>query len=132
MSGATVFMFIAIVFFVLWFTGQMQQREQEISYTQFVRELKDGNVAEAIISQSKSVPTGSVTVTLKDLHAAKIVYVSDVNAVQEMLTKNGVEYQMLKVQEDSMFTTVLLPVVIMLAGVFLLFLLFFARQGFSV
>ena len=129
MSGATVFMFIAIVFFVLWFTGQMQQREQEISYTQFVRELKDGNVAEAIISQSKSVPTGSVTVTLKDLHAAKIVYVSDVNAVQEMLTKNGVEYQMLKVQEDSMFTTVLLPVVIMLAGVFLLFLLFNRQSG---
>ena len=46
MSGVSVVMFIAIVFIALWFTSQMQQRDQEITYSQFVRELKDGNVAE--------------------------------------------------------------------------------------
>ena len=68
MSGASVVMFIAIVFFALWFTGQMQQRDQEITYSQFIKELKDGNVADAIINQSKSVPTGTVTVNLKNPH----------------------------------------------------------------
>ncbi len=128
MSGASVIMFIAIVFFALWFTGQMQQRDQEISYTQFERELKDGNVAAAIISQSKSVPTGTVTVTLNNPHSSRIVYVSDVNEVQVLLSKYNVDYQMLKVQEDTIFSTVVLPVLITMAGVLLIFMLM-NRQG---
>ena len=99
MSGASVVMFIAIVFFALWFTGQMQQRDQEMTYARFEQELKDGNVAGAIINQSRSVPTG----TVKD-------------------------YQLLKVQEDTMFTTVVVPVLITMAGVLLIFMLM-NRQG---
>lgn len=129
MSGASVVMFIAIVFFALWFTGQMQQRDQEITYTQFVRELKDGNVVAAVINQSKSVPTGTVTVTLNNPRSSKIVYVSDVNKVQELLRDYNVDdYEMLKVQEDTMFTTVVLPVLITMAGVLLIFMLM-NRQG---
>lgn len=128
MSGASVVMFIAIVFFALWFTSQMQQRDQEITYPQFVRELKEGNVAEAIITQSKSVPTGTVTVTLSNPRSSRIVYVSDVNEVQELLVKYDIDYQMLKVQEDTMFTTVVLPVLITMAGVLLIFALM-NRQG---
>ncbi len=128
MSGASVVMFIAIVFFTLWFTGQMQQRDQEITYTQFERELKDGNVAAAIVGQSKAVPTGTVTVTLNNPRASRIVYVSDVNEVQALLAKYNVEYQMLKVQEDTLFTTVVLPILITMAGVLLIFMLM-NRQG---
>lgn len=128
MSGATVVMFIAIVFFTLWFTGQMQQREQEMTYTQFVRELENGNVSGAVISQSKSVPTGMVTLTLKGTDSAKVVYVSDVNAVQEMLEDQNVEYQLVKVQEDTLLTSIFIPLLITLAGVFLLFMLL-NRQG---
>lgn len=128
MSSVSVVMFIAIVFFALWFTSQMQQRDQEITYSQFVRELKDGNVADAIITQSKSVPTGTVTVTLGSPRSSRIVYVSDVNEVQELLAKYEVDYQMLKVQEDTMFTTVVLPVLITMAGVLLIFALM-NRQG---
>ncbi len=128
MSGASVVMFIAIVFFALWFTSQMQQRDQEITYPQFVRELKDGNVSEAIITQSKSVPTGTVAVTLNNPRTSRIVYVSDVNEVQELLAKYEVDYQMMKVQEDTVFTTVVLPVLITMAGVLLIFALM-NRQG---
>ncbi len=128
MSGVSVVMFIAIVFFALWFTSQMQQRDQEITYPQFVRELKDGNVAEAVINQSKSVPTGTVTVTLKNPRSARTVNVSDVNEVQELFVKYEVDYQMVRVQEDTMFTTVVLPVLITMAGVLLIFALM-NRQG---
>lgn len=128
MSGVSVVMFIAIVFFALWFTSQMQQRDQEITYPQFVRELKDGNVAEAVITQSKSVPTGTVAVTLSNPRTSRIVYVSDVNEVQELLAKYDIDYQMLKVQEDTIFTTVVLPILITMAGVLLIFALM-NRQG---
>ena len=129
MSGASVVMFIAIVFFALWFTGQMQQRDQEMTYARFEQELKDGNVAGAIINQSRSVPTGTVTVTLNNPRSSRIVYVSDVNEVQELLKKYNVkDYQILKVQEDTMFTTVVVPVLITRAGVLLIFMLM-NRQG---
>lgn len=129
MSGASVVMFIAIVFFALWFTGQMQQRDQEMTYARFEQELKDGNVAGAIINQSRSVPTGTVTVTLNNPRSSRIVYVSDVNEVQELLKKYNVkDYQLLKVQEDTMFTTVVVPVLITMAGVLLIFMLM-NRQG---
>ena len=129
MSGASVVMFIAIVFFALWFTGQMQQRDQEMTYTDFVQQVKDDNVAVAIINQSKSVPTGTVTVTLNNPRSSRIVYVSDVNEVQELLKKYNVkDYQILKVQEDTMFTTVVVPVLITMAGVLLIFMLM-NRQG---
>lgn len=129
MSGASVVMFIAIVFFALWFTGQMQQRDQEMTYARFEQELKDGNVAGAIINQSRSVPTGTVTVTLNNPRSSRIVYVSDVNEVQELLKKYNVkDYQILKVQEDTMFTTVVVPVLITMAGVLLIFMLM-NRQG---
>ena len=129
MSGASVVMFIAIVFFTLWFTGQMQQRDQEMTYARFEQELKDGNVAGAIINQSRSVPTGTVTVTLNNPRSSRIVYVSDVNEVQELLKKYNVkDYQILKVQEDTMFTTVVVPVLITMAGVLLIFMLM-NRQG---
>ena len=129
MSGASVVMFIAIVFFALWFTGQMQQRDQEMTYARFEQELKDGNVAGAIINQSRSVPTGTVTVTLNNPRSSRVVYVSDVNEVQELLKKYNVkDYQILKVQEDTMFTTVVVPVLITMAGVLLIFMLM-NRQG---
>lgn len=129
MSGASVVMFIAIVFFALWFTGQMQQRDQEMTYARFEQELKDGNVAGAIINQSRSVPTGTVTVTLNNPRSSRVVYVSDVNEVQELLKKYNVkDYQLLKVQEDTMFTTVVVPVLITMAGVLLIFMLM-NRQG---
>ncbi len=128
MSGASVVMFIAIVFFALWFTGQMQQRDQEITYSQFIKELKDGNVTEAIINQSRSVPTGTVTVNLNNPHGSRIVNISDVNETRELLEEYGVVYRVLKVQEETMFTTILVPVLITMAGVFLIFMLM-NRQG---
>ena len=128
MSGASVVMFIAIVFFALWFTGQMQQRDQEMTYTDFVQQVKDDNVAVAIINQSKSVPTGTVSVTLKSPHSSRVVHVSDVNKAQELLSDHKVKYDILKVPEDTMFTTVVVPVLITMAGVFLIFMLM-NRQG---
>ena len=86
-------------------------------------------MAGAIINQSRSVPTGTVTVTLNNPRSSRIVYVSDVNEVQELLKKYNVkDYQLLKVQEDTMFTTVVVPVLITMAGVLLIFMLM-NRQG---
>ena len=86
-SGATVVVFIAVIFFVLWMTSRVQMRGQEITFTQFEQEIKDDNVTEVVINQNKAVPTGVVTLTLRDSRETGRVNVSDVNETQKLLDK---------------------------------------------
>lgn len=115
-SGATVVVFIAVIFFVLWMTSRVQMRGQEITFTQFEQEIKDGNVTEVVINQNKAVPTGVVTLTLRDSRETGRVNVSDVNETQKLLDKNDVEYRISAIPQDSVLSTTVLPVVLMLVG----------------
>ena len=115
-SGATVVVFIAVIFFVLWMTSRVQMRGQEITFTQFEQEIKDDNVTEVVINQNKAVPTGVVTLTLRDSREAGRVNVSDVNETQKLLDKNDVEYRISAIPQDSVLSTTVLPVVLMLVG----------------
>ncbi len=127
-GGATFLTFIVIVFLVLWLTNRMQVREQDMTYTSFVQEVKDKNVQDVTIKQNKTVPTGVVTVTLKDSDTTKQVNVSDVNSVQALLEKYNIDYQMPNVQEDSWLTTILMPLLFTFLGITLIFM-FMNRQG---
>lgn len=115
-SGATVVVFIAVIFFVLWMTSRVQMRGQEITFTQFEQEIKDDNVTEVVINQNKAVPTGVVTLTLRDSRKTGRVNVSDVNETQKLLDKNDVEYRISAIPQDSVLSTTVLPVVLMLVG----------------
>lgn len=115
-SGATVVVFIAVIFFVLWMTSRVQMRGQEITFTQFEQEIKDDNVTEVVINQNKAVPTGVVTLTLRDSRETGRVNVSDVNETQKLLDKNDVEYRISAIPQDSVLGTTVLPVVLMLVG----------------
>lgn len=115
-SGATVVVFIAVIFFVLWMTSRVQMRGQEITFTQFEQEIKDDNVTEVVINQNKAVPTGVVTLTLRDSRETGRVNVSDVNETQKLLDKNDVEYRISAIPRDSVLSTTVLPVVLMLVG----------------
>ncbi len=127
-SGATFIAFIVIIFFVLWTTNRMQLRGQELTYTQFEQEVQDNNVDSVVISQNKAVPTGVVTMTLKDSGNTGRVNVSDVNEIQHMLDKNDIEYRLAAVQQDSIMETVVLPVVLTMVGFMFIFMLM-NRQG---
>lgn len=115
-SGATVVVFIAVIFFVLWMTSRVQMRGHEITFTQFEQEIKDDNVTEVVINQNKAVPTGVVTLTLRDSRETGRVNVSDVNETQKLLDKNDVEYRISAIPQDSVLSTTVLPVVLMLVG----------------
>lgn len=115
-SGVTVVVFIAVVFFVLWMTSRVQMRGQEMTFTQFEQEIKDDNVTEVVINQNKAVPTGVVTLTLRDSKETGRVNVSDVNETQKLLDKNDVEYRVNAIPQDSVLSTTVLPVLLMLVG----------------
>ncbi len=127
-SGPTILMFIVIVVAALWMANQLQVHQQEMTYTAFVNEVEDGNVRDVYISQNSAVPTGTVSVTLKDDGTTRTVNVSDVDKVEELLQSNEIDYGMSDVPRESMISTILIPLLITMCGVFLLFFLM-NRQG---
>lgn len=120
--------FVVLIFFVFWFTNRMQVQQNEMSYADFVQEVQDDQIESVTISQNKTVPTGVLGVTLKSGDETKTVNVSDVNAVQELLMDYDVEYEMGNVPQDSWIGSTLLPMLLMMGGVFLVFMLM-NRQG---
>lgn len=120
--------FVALIFFAFWFTNRMQIQQNEMSYADFVQEVQDDQIKSVTISQNKTVPTGVLGVTLKSGDETRTVNVSDVNSVQELLMDYNVKYEMGNVPQDSWIGSTLLPMLLMMGGVFLVFSLM-NRQG---
>lgn len=129
LSGATIISFVVILVVLLWMANQLQMHQQEMTYTSFVSAVQGKNVSDVYINQNSAVPTGTVSVTLKDDGNTRKVNVSDVEQVEKLLTENQVEYRLSDVPKDSMLTTVVVPMLITLGGVFLIFFLMSRQNG---
>ena len=129
LSGATIISFVVILVVVLWMANQLQMHQQEMTYTSFVSAVQGKNVSDVYINQNSAVPTGTVSDTLKDDGNTRKVNVSDVEQVEKLLTENQVEYRLSDVPKDSMLTTVVVPMLITLGGVFLIFFLMSRQNG---
>ena len=129
LSGATIISFVVILVVVLWMANRLQMHQQEMTYTSFVSAVQEKNVSDVYINQNSAVPTGTVSVTLKDDGNTRKVNVSDVEQVEKLLTENQVEYRLSDVPKDSMLTTVVVPMLITLGGVFLIFFLMSRQNG---
>ena len=129
LSGATIISFVVILVVVLWMANQLQMHQQEMTYTSFVSAVQGKNVSDVYINQNSAVPTGTVSVTLKDDGNTRKVNVSDVEQVEKLLTENQVEYRLSDVPKDSMLTKVVVPMLITLGGVFLIFFLMSRQNG---
>ena len=131
LNGLTLMLFVIALFAILWFTNQIDQREKEISYKEFCSLIEDGEAANVLVVQNKSVPTGRVDVEVKqDVEDGSVrsLSVSDVNEIQQYLKEQGVEYEVSDVPQDNWFATAIVPSLLMLAGIFLIFFMM-NRQG---
>lgn len=121
-------MFIIIVAAVLWMASQLQMHQQEMTYTQFIAEVKADNVTDVYIEQSRAVPTGTVTFNLKEDDSTRKVNVSNVEEVERFLESQKLDYRMEAVPQESVLSSILLPLLITMGGIALIFFLM-NRQG---
>ncbi len=100
---------LIILFFVI--TKAMDSKQYSYrSYTNFLNQVKEGEISSLEIVQSKSVPTGYVIYNEKgDLYR---VNVSDVKEVEELLLEHNVTFWVHSVAEGSTLEKVVLPVLI--------------------
>lgn len=121
-------MFVALAFFVFWFTNRVQVRENTISYQSFVKAVEKDQVTDVSISQNKEVPTGVLTISMDGDDTIYTVNVSDVKEAEKVLEDAKIDYELENVPQETWFSQTLAPTLIMLLGVALLFMLM-NRQG---
>ena len=129
MGGASIFMVVALALLVYWFIGQMNMKQREYTYQEFTQAVQDGDVDSVIIRQNKEVPTGRLEIQMKDQSEdVKYLNVSDVNEIQELLSKADVKCTLDDVPKESWFMTTMFPTLLMVGVVIFLFLMM-NRQG---
>ena len=135
-GGVSVLIFILFLFGALWFTNQMDQRDSELNWKEFEQVIAGGNVRAVNITQNKNVPTGRVEIELRSGEdgtdtEVRYLYVSDINELQKYLRDKGIEnYTMSNVPQESWFANTIVPMLLMIGGIALIFMLM-NRQGGS-
>lgn len=131
-GGFTLLTFVILLFAMFWLTNTLGERADMLSRKEFEELIASDQVQNVTVIQNKNVPTGRVEIELKaeegERGEVKNYYVSDVNQIQEDLAEWDVDYELPNAPQDNWFTTTILPVLIMMAGVFFLFSMM-NRQG---
>ena len=128
-SGASLLMLVIVLFAVFWFSDRMQSTEQRYTEAMFQEDLKEDNVDSVVINPNKETPTGTLKIYLKDEDYSKSMNVLNTEKVQEILEENGVAYKIADMPKPSVFTTVVLPLVLTVGVVLLLFVLMSRQAG---
>ena len=131
-GGFTLLTFVILLFAMFWLTNTLGERADMLSRKEFEELIASDQVQNVTVIQNKNVPTGRVEIELKaeegERGEVKNYYVSDVNRIQEDLAEWDVDYELPNAPQDNWFTTTILPVLLMMAGVFFLFSMM-NRQG---
>ena len=128
-SGASLLMLVIVLFAVFWFSDRMQSTEQRYTEAMFQEDLKEDNVDSVVINPNKETPTGTLKIYLKDEDYSKSMNVLNTEKVQEILEENGVAYKIADMPKPSVFTTVVLPLVLTVGVALLLFVLMNRQAG---
>ena len=126
--GSQILFVVLLTAILVLFLNNGKMRNAEISYTTFVKEVHNGQIADAVIRQNKEVPTGVVTVHLKKDDKVQLVNVSNVEEVQELLTDSKIDYKMTDIPKDSFLKTFVGPLFTTMLAMMLVFT-FINRQN---
>ena len=132
MSGIGFYLLVlAVIFCAVYFSGNIEGSSSDsYSIANLKKDLGNGNVTSASISQNQEIPTGEVVVKLKSGKNVDF-YVSDVKDVQELLDQWNVSYKLGDVKKTSWVITTLLPYGLGFVAIFLLFSFLSAQSANS-
>ena len=112
---------ILVVIGVWYLLDSNQGVNNNYTYAQFEENLKDGDISSVKIDQNREIPTGILEITLANGTSQKL-YVSDVNAVQDLLLQYDQDYRMTDVPAESWLMS-LLPLLLVFGAMFILFMI---------
>lgn len=129
-SGGGFSFLILIGILVIWylFAVFFSDKSSDYTYEQFKTDLENNRIVEIFVGQNKEVPTGYITVRTTANQTISF-YVSDVNTVIEYLEIGNYNYSLGDVERDSVFLTIILPIMLGVVLVIFVFMIFTANVG---
>ena len=114
----TYFIVILILLGLTYFISTLGDREDVFTKAELTRALDENVITRVEIQPNKETPTGVVRVTLTD-GRDRVVYVSDVKEIEQLLSDYQISPIMRDVPQESWFMTYMLPMlVVLIIGVF--------------
>ena len=121
-QGFGMYALLILAVILIWYSMTGQNKATSITVAEFEVALQTENVSAVKIAQNKEVPTGNVAIVMKD-KSQKVMYVSDVNAIQELMVKyNFGNYYCTDVPKESWLMT-LLPYLLIFGAMFIFFMI---------
>lgn len=133
LTGIYFIVFVALFLYILYgfFKGFATN---DYEYSDFLTDLKAGQIEKLTINQNKEVPTGKLVIRLKS-DESKVVYVTDVNEViddVEQIKKDNnitLKVHIPDVSRDSIFLTTILPMILLGVVVVVVLMMMNANAG---
>lgn len=128
-SGGWSFL-ILLVILVAWYLFAVFLGDSSSSYTysQFQKDLDSKKITSIYVGQNKEVPTGYITVK-NSSGETKTVYIPDVNEAVKYIEDSGYLYTLGDVERDSVFLTIILPIMVGVIIIIFIFMLFSASAN---
>ena len=128
-------LFFYLIFIVILVGGafiiqRLYNQTTEVSYSTYAEALEQGKLTEVRLIQNEEVPTGQIRfMTSTGLNTVYSVNVPNIGAEKQKLDTASVEYALDDVPGEDIFMTTILPVIIMVLGMFIVMMLMTGRMN---
>lgn len=123
-----IFILLLGALLLMVWSSSMNQMQDNYTRGALEKDLAEGNVSSAVISQNKETPTGSVTVMLKG-GDSRTVYVTNVEEAIQLFEDSGMDPIVRDVPKESWFMNSMLPVLIVGVVIMVFFFMMMNAQN---
>ena len=122
------FVIIAILLLVTVWVSTIQDRSDQYTKGELISQLEEGQVIAVEIQPNAQVPTGTLTITLKD-NTIRTLHVSDVVGIEDLLAQYNIDPMVEDVPQENWFLTYMLPILLVVIFCVFLFVMFNAQNA---
>lgn len=122
------FVIIAILLLVTVWVSTIQDRSDQYTKGELISQLEEGQVIAVEIQPNAQVPTGTLTITLKD-NTIRTLHVSDVVEIEDLLAQYNIDPMVEDVPQENRFLTYMLPILLVVIFCVFLFVMFNAQNA---
>ena len=123
-----IFILLLGALLLMVWSSSMNQMQDNYTRGALEKDLAEGNVSSAVISQNKETPTGSVTVMLKG-GDSRTVSVTTVEEALQLFEDSGIDPIVRDVPKESWFMNSMLPVLIVGVVIMVFFFMMMNAQN---
>ncbi len=128
-GGSSIFVILLIALAIVYYVmARMTSQTSSYNYQDFKNDVAQAKVEDVVIKQNAEVPTGVLTVKLKNNSNKQVLNVSDIQEVQELLDAQKIRYELRDVSRQSGWITIGMPLM-MCAVMIVVVMIITTRQG---